>query len=232
MDELHRETRRVILEARNQLEALEAASGNTQLDPAASALVAASFRDNVQLLGRNTAALRAMLTTQSVSKREVWKARLRDLDDQAAELRAGDARCSMRFRSIEREQSMREELLQRRGGAVRRADGVAPGDTVLRMGAVEEGKSLQNSTNMVGSMMESGQQALQGLMEQRNRLRRAKTKMLDVLNQMGVDRRIIASIERREYSDTLLVYGLMAGILVLLGLAVVWKHHRKKVGVV
>lgn len=232
MDQLHRETRRIILEARNQLEALEAASNNTQLDPAASSAVSSAFRDNVMLLGSNASSLRSLITSEPPSRREVWKARLRDLDDQIAELRAGDARCSSRFRKIQSEKMMREELFQRRPGAgaagMRKgASGFQGGDAVLKMSMADEGRSLDNSNSMVSNILGTGKGALQALVDQKGKLRMAKTKMLDVMNQIGVDRQIIASIERREYSDTLLVYGLMSLLLVLLGLAVIWKYYRK-----
>lgn len=222
MDQLHRDTRRVILEARNQLETLEAASTNTQLDPAASSAVATAFRENVVLLGTNATSLRSLLTSEPPSRREVWKARLRDLDDQIAELRAGDGRCAARFRKIQSEKMMREELFQRRPG------GVANGDAVLRMSLADEHKSLENSGSMVTNILGTGRETLQNLVHQRGVLRKAKTSMLNVMHQIGVDRQIIRSIERREYSDTLLVYGLMAGMLLLLGLAVLWKYHRKR----
>lgn len=227
MDQLHREIRRVILEARNQLEALEAASNNTQLDPAASAAVAASFRDNVILLGSNASSLRSLLTSEPPSRRDVWRARLRDLDDQIAELRAGDARCTARFRKIQTDKMMREELFQRAVGGGVKPNAYGTGDAVLRIGLVDEHRSLENSKSTVSNILSTGRGALQSLVHQRERLRGVKTKMIDVMNQMGVDRKIIASIERREMSDTILVYMLMAAILVLLGLAVLWKNHRK-----
>lgn len=232
MDQLHRDTRRVLLEARNQLEALEAASNNTQLDPAASSAVATAFRDNVMLLGSNASSLRSLISSEPPSRREVWKARLRDLDDQIAELRAGDSRCSSRFRKIQSEKIMREELFQRRpgGGAPgmrKGAPGFQGGDAVLRMTMADEHRSLDNSNSIVSNIMGTGRGAMQALVDQKGKLRQAKTKMLDVLNQIGVDRQIIASIERREYSDTLLAYGLMTTLLVLLGLVVIWMYYRK-----
>lgn len=217
MDVLHRDTRRVLVEARNQLESLEAASGNQGLDPAASSLVVESFRANVQQVNSNISALRSLLAAEAPSRREVWRARLRDLDDQVAELRAGDARCVARFREITTNTRMRQELLQRTH---------ASGDAIIGLGPAEEQRSLDNSTSGVASIMSTGQGALNALLDQRKRLKGAKTKMLDVMNQMGVDRKIIAQIERRDYADMLLLYALMALILIVLFLAYLWKSHR------
>ena len=221
MEPMHRETRRVLLEARNQLEALESASAKRSLDPEASAHIVSSFRSNVQLVVSNASALRTMLSSTPLSRREVWQARLRDLDDQVTELREGDARCSRRFRAIQSEARMREELFQRR------PQGVAPGDAVIGLGPEEERKSLQNSEAGVVGIMATGRGALQGLLDQRSRLKGAKTKMLNIMNQIGVDRKLIAKIERRDYSDAILVYTLMVVILLLLLIAAIFKHHYR-----
>lgn len=217
----------MIMEARNQLEALEAACANTQLDPQASAPVLSAFSDNVTTLATRASQLRSMLLGEPPSRRQVWKARLRDLDDQIAELRGGHARCAARLRHIRSERSVRDELFQRRAGALPQAQ-MQRGDAVLRVGVVEEARALDESSGTASAILNSGRGALEKLVFQKGRLRSVRKKMLDVMNNIGVDRRIIASIERREYSDTLLVYGLMAGMLLLLGLAVLWKYHRKR----
>lgn len=229
MDELFRNTRRLIFESRNLLETLESASTNTHLDPMASSAVAESFRDNLVKLSTNGADLRRQVSGEPPSRRQVWKARLRDLDDQIAELRAGESRCANRFRKIAREKQMREELFQRRHGTtniiIGGMDGSASGGT-FRAG--EEARRLDQSGSVVGNILNSGRDTLQSLTNQRDRLHGARKKMLDVLHQIGVDRHIIARIERRERSDMILAYGLMAAMLVLLGLAVLWKYHRRR----
>lgn len=96
------------------------------------------------------------------------------------------------------------------------------------MDAASEARVLDNSGSVVGSILNTGKHTLSSLAKQRDTLRSARKKMLDVLHQAGVDRRIIARIERREVNDMILVYALMAGLLVLLGLAVMWKYHRRR----
>lgn len=51
--------------------------------------------------------------------------------------------------------------------------------------------------------------------------------MLDVVSTIEGGIRLIGKIEERDRRDTLLMYGCMAGILLLLVLATVWKYHRK-----
>lgn len=228
MEQLHRETRRILVASRTQLETLEAACANTELHPAASAAVSTSFRENVMRLGANASSLRRLVSGEPPSRREVWRARLRDLEEQVGELRAGEARCAMRFRRLENERVMREELLRRRG--LHHGGGGGGGDAVIgmRTGAQENSGALERSANVVTGILETGQGAMERLMGQKGRLRKVKRRMLDVMNGIGVDRRIIASIERREYSDVMLLYGLMLVMVVLLGMAVLWKYERKK----
>lgn len=227
MEALHLETRRLLVTTRNQLEALESASTNPSLDPTASSAVISSFRSNVILLGTKCSELRSLLRNEGGGRKELWRARLNDLDDQIGELRAGDIRCTSRFRRITSERMMREELFQRRNHG---HGGGGGGDTILKMGGlVEEGKSLERSGNMMGGILGTGRSALRGLVEQREKLGGVKRKMMGVMKSMGVDRKIIARIERREMSDRILVYGCMFGILLLLLIALLWKHHRREI---
>lgn len=220
MEDEYRETRRLLLDSRNLLETLESASANGNLHPAAWEPILQTFANNLTRLTENVGTLRRELAIQPPSKREVRKARLDDLDKQLLELRSGHDRCTSRLKVSLRERAMREELLQRRGGAK---------ETVISgMDAASEARVLDNSNSVVGTILSTGRHTLSSLANQRDTLRSARKKMLDVLHQAGVDRRIIARIERREVNDMILVYALMAGMLVLLGLAVMWKYHRRR----
>lgn len=232
MDTLHRETRRLLLDARSLHESLEAAAANPSLDPAASAPVSAALTERLSQLSQKAAALRRAAASEPPSRREVWRARLRDLDDQVAELQALSERCSKRLAVTARDQRLRDELLARRrgisNGNVTLSVGGDGGGGGGRMRAVEEGRRLDESNTVVGGILNSGKQTLGNLMDQRERLRSARRRVLDVLHQVGVDRQLIQRIERREYSDMLLMYALMAAILLLLALAVLWKYHRRR----
>lgn len=237
MEELQRNVRRVLLEARRQLETLEAASTNSSLDPAASSDIHAAFRGNLAALDRDIAGMRSLLTREPQAKRDVWRARLRDLEEQLAELRYADSRVAGRFRQIAADVSVREELFQRRAGArCGEAGGGGGGDAIIGIGnvgadeaagAAAEGRVLNGAQVGVSGILSSGTSALEQLVNQRVRLKGARRKVMDVMNTMGAGRRLIAQIERRDRRDTVLVYSLMAGILVLLGIAVLFKHHRK-----
>lgn len=228
MDQQFLEARRLIVDCRNMLETLESASTNVQLDPAASSPVAQSFQQSLSQLNSVGHELRRQMTSEPPSRRQVWKARLRDLDDQIAELRSGEARCAMRLRHIAREKQMRDDLLQRRPQMTPNGTHASHSTVIGLMDAGEEARRLDDSTNIAGNILGTGRNALNSLMSQREKLRGARKKMLDVLHQIGVDRALIARIERRERSDLILMYALMIGMLGLLGLAVLWKHYWRK----
>ncbi|CAN8071369.1 unnamed protein product [Agarophyton chilense] len=234
MDDAYRDTRRVLLEARNQLETLEAACANAQLDPQASAVVATAFRHNLARLTDHSARLRTLVPAQAATTttRRMWDARVKDLDDQIGELRAGDARCTRRFRCIRSDYMLRDELFQRRGAGVGHMGQTGQtgqtGDAVLRLGMVEEKRALKQSGTMLSGVVNTGASTLEQLIAQRGRLNKVKNNVVGVMKQVGVDGRLIASIERRQFSDTVVLYSLMVVMVLLLALAVLYKYQRHK----
>jgi Snare region anchored in the vesicle membrane C-terminus len=239
MEELHRNVRRVLLESRRHLEALEAASSNPRLDPAASAAVQQAFRENLLQIARDLDLMRGALTREPPARRHVWRARIGDFDDQLAELRTDDARVANRFRAIATEVSVREELFQRRNAVAARGDaviGFGPegggggygGDGGRSgMGVADEHRSLTSSHAGVSGILATGASALDALVGQRIRLKGARRKVMDVMNTTDTGRRLIAQIERRDSRDMILLYALMLCILLLMGAAVVYKHARR-----
>jgi Golgi SNAP receptor complex protein 2 len=87
-----------------------------------------------------------------------------------------------------------------------------------------ENTSLRNSTSMVNEYLASGQATLSELQSQRERLKSAQTKVLDVLNLLGVSNSIMRAIERREWTDKWIV---MCGMVVtLIFIAFVYVYLR------
>lgn len=217
MDVLYRDTRKLLVEARNLLETLESASCNHQLDPAASSPVLHTFTQTLTSLTSNARTLRTQLGNEPPSRRQVWKAKLRDLDDQLTELRAGQQRCQSKLRGIERANEMRRDLLEQGGG-----------HTAIRlMGEADEGRRLDHSASLAGGILETGRDTFSRLVDQRGRLRGARKKVLDVLHQVGLDQRLVKRIERRDRADLILVYSLMVALLLCLAIAVAFKYYRK-----
>lgn len=226
MDGLHRRLRRTLLSTRTQLETLEAAASNNQLDPAASEEIRSSFQHNLRELLQGISEMRTAMAREPPARRDVWRARLSGLEEELGELQAADARIGGRFQGIAAEVRVREDLLRRRGGGGDAVIGF--GDTGAGVaGVLDEGKRLESGGKGVSQILATGTGALEALVNQRVRLKGARRKVMDVVNTMDAGRRLIAQIERRDRRDTVLMYSCMAGILMLLGIAVIWKHHRR-----
>lgn len=233
--------RQTLLTCRRELETLEAAAANSGLDPAASSSVHNSFRTNLSSLQTELSTLRTYIPREAPSRREVWRMRLRDWEEQVTELHGADVRIASKFRSIAAEASVRDELFQRRTRTIPSTNThTHNGDAVIGFGhdstnhhatytSAWEHKTLDSSQSGVTGILSTGTNALDALVNQRIRLKGARKKVMDVMNTMTAGRKLIAQIERRDQRDKVLLFGMMALTLLLLSAAVFYKrvlrHH-------
>ena len=117
----------------------------------------------------------------------------------------------------EAQRQERQELLQRRGG------GGGAGESGSGYGgaggASQEAQmmgSVARSNQAIEDIFGQGAAILQGMGAQRDRLKRAQRKMLDVLNTMGISEQLLRRAERRMKMDKWIVYGGMAVFTVVL----------------
>lgn len=226
MEQEYREIRRVMIESQNLLETLESASRNGNLHPAAWEPLLGTFSQNIKQLSDHASSLRTQLNSEPQTRRQVWRARLTSTDEHILELRNGYNRCATRLKTTLRDRAMREELLQRRNPSSSLS---SSRETIISgMDVAVESRILDQSSSLVGTILQNGRQTLFSLTQQRDSLHSARRKLLDVLHQSGIDRRIIERIERRGSNDMILVYALMTLLLIFLGIAVFWKYHRRR----
>ena len=110
-------------------------------------------------------------------------------------------------------QSLRSNLFS---GAVRPDDSNVNYDLEMA-----ESGSLDRSNAMVKSYIEQGQETLQELMEQRDRMKGVKKKVLDIANYLGLSNAIMKAVGDREKVDAIITYGAMAFLLTLF-LFILW----------
>ena len=77
--------------------------------------------------------------------------------------------------------------------------------------ALEHQNKLHNTNRYMDDLLGQGSSILENLREQRSTLKGAQTKMLDVLNTLGMSNTVIRLIERRSEGDK---YILIGGMLV------------------
>lgn len=88
-----------------------------------------------------------------------------------------------------------------------------------------ENGSLVRSSRMVNEYLTMGQETLQDLVSQRERLKSIQRKAFDMLNYLGVSNTLMKGVEQRDVVDRWIVIGGMIFILILLYL--VWRYMMK-----
>ena len=87
-----------------------------------------------------------------------------------------------------------------------------------------EAASLNRSTRMVYSYIESAQESMAELHSQGSRLKGVQRKVLDIMGYLGLSDTIMKNANRRDAVDRIIVYGGM--LFTLLLIFVIWKYFR------
>lgn len=91
---------------------------------------------------------------------------------------------------------------------------------------LKENDSLSRSTTMADYYLEMGKNSLTSLYDQKNILKSAKKRILDMANSLGLTGNVINKAMNRSWWDRVLVY---SGILLITALLVfVWYYKHKK----
>jgi Golgi SNAP receptor complex protein 2 len=141
-----------------------------------------------------------LVTRETPAQREVWKRKILELREDARSIRRQGEHYDRMVHANVRQQRERDELLTRR-----RKRGTGGEHDMNNL--AEEAQSLDQSQNVVGELLSSGQASLGGLVEQRQRLRGVKRVVLDIGNRLGLSNSTMRIIERRDITDAYLVFG-------------------------
>lgn len=198
MEPLFKDAQRLLTEARNQREALEASGA---LASAATASLRAAFSSNVEELAGLSTSLAALLRSTPAARREHSRRQLRRLDGDVADLRESYRRVAARAAAAAGEEDMRA--------------------VTMEMGMDHERGALDRSEGATDALLATGRGALEALIAQRQRLKGTRRRVLDAAHALGVSQKLIARIERRDRMDALLVYAGI-GVTVLLVILLWW----------
>ena len=195
----------LLLEIRSQLEALESRSGG---DP--SHVLAGQLAANINELSRATAALEKRVASESLG--ELWRTRTRQLAAECQALRTSLYGYMEHDARLERQAEERKALLE----------GAAAGSGTLssrqqRLGyLLDENAALNGALTALDSTLMTGDAILGGLDEQKEKMGQLKKKFRGFLQTLGVSRETMDKFEKRTKGDALLVYGGLAGLLLIL----------------
>jgi Golgi SNAP receptor complex protein 2 len=146
----------------------------------------------------------------------MWKRKITELRQECDSLqKSGEATAA--YSSRQRQQQQQQQQQQRNGNMYgnerdelmlrrrKRRGGGGGGEESDLGNLADESGSLQQSHNMVGDLLASGQASLTGLVDQRQRLRGVKRVLVDIGSRLGLSQSTMRIIERRDITDAYLV---------------------------
>ena len=152
------------------------------------------------------------------SKQTIWKQKVELNEQEFFNLKHCYDSFLSRQSNREAQKRERAELLLRRTG------GSGGGQTHQNNSQYTEAqmrRSMANSNQVLEDIFGQGSAIISGLQGQRDRLKRAQRKMLDVLNTLGISEQLLRAAERRMKMDKWIVYGGM--IIITLVMYFTWR---------
>ena len=158
---------------------------------------------------------RILVVQENGAKRDIWKRKVEQVVEDCDQFRISLERFKSRESRRNAEEQQREELMQR----------VTSDDEfrlLVNQYDAEAGArmSLQRSGCMIDELLAHGSSVLGAIGDQKERLKGAQHKMLDLLNTIGVSASLLRVADRRQRQDAMLVYGGM--LVTCVTLLVLW----------
>ncbi|XP_011034309.1 PREDICTED: membrin-11-like [Populus euphratica] len=210
LSEIYQSAKKLLMRAQDGIERLERLEHSTSsggLDSPELSFVVK--KDISQVLSLCADMDRLWRSVQAKPQRDLWRRKVELVAEEAGSLKESLDRYFARNQRRMKEAQERAELLGR-----------ANGDSahVLRI-FDEEAQAMQsvhNSKRMLADSISTGAAILSKYSEQRERLKRAQRKALDVLNTVGLSNAVLRLIERRNRFDRWIKYFGMLITLVIL----------------
>ncbi|KAI4363926.1 hypothetical protein MLD38_020085 [Melastoma candidum] len=213
LSEIYQRSRRLLLRTRDALERLErlestttAATGGGLDSPELSTSIK---RDIIQVQSFCVEMDRLWRSIGAKSQRDLWRRKVEQVAEEAESLKESLDKYFLRNQRRMMEAKERAELLGR-----------ADGDSahVLRIfdDEAQAMQSARNSSRMLEESFATGVAILSKYSEQRERLKKAQRKALDVLNNVGLSNSVLKLIERRHRVDKLIKYAGMISTIIIL----------------
>ncbi|KAL0426645.1 UNVERIFIED_CONTAM: Membrin-11 [Sesamum latifolium] len=222
LSELYSGSKRLALKVRDSLERLERLEYTSS--SSSNAVVAGSSDDQATAIRRDINQIQSLCSDMdrlwrsipSKPQRDLWKRKVEQVSEEAESFRASLDKYISRHQKRIQEAQERAELLGR-----------ASGDShVLRIFDEEAQamESVRRSSRLLEESFATGVAILSKYSEQRDHLKRAQRKALDVLNTLGLSNTLLRLIERRNRVDKWIKYAGM--ILTIIIIIIFWRWTR------
>ncbi|KAL8505282.1 hypothetical protein ACS0TY_016496 [Phlomoides rotata] len=227
LSELYSSSKRLSLQIRDaleRLERLEFTSASSSSISSSNVVVAGSSDEQATIIRRDINQIQSLCTDMdrlwrsiaSKPQRDLWKRKVEQVSEEAESFRASLDKYMSRHQKRIQEAQDRAELLGR-----------ASGDShVLRIfdDDAQARESVRRSSRLLEESFATGVSILSKYSEQRDHLKRAQRKALDVLNTLGLSNSLLRLIERRNRVDKWIKYAGMA--LTIVVLIIFWRWTR------
>lgn len=207
---------RLIMSLREGLEKLEAAEhakggGDTA---ALSRILHTKLSDLQRTRAELDGIWRMHVVRETSSRRDVWKRKVEQVSQETDFLKLSIEKLTMREERRRREQQDRQELLERADAG--RLVKQQMDEEAAAMGSVERSKRY------LEEIYETGTNVLTTMAGNRERLKQAHRRALDVINSVGLGESVLKLIERRQRMDIWMVYGGMALMSIVMVIVIWW----------
>ncbi|QCD79407.1 golgi SNAP receptor complex member 2 [Vigna unguiculata] len=218
LSEIHQSAKKLLLRSRDGLERLErleySATAGTGADTELSFAVK---KDITQIQSLCVEMERLWRSITAKPQRDLWKRKVEQIAEEAESLRASLDKYNLRHQKRMREANERAELLER-----------ANGDSAHVLRIFDEEAQAVHSVRASARELENanaiGEAILSSIHGQRERLKSAHRKALDILNTVGISNSVLRLIERRNRVDQWIKYAGMLLTLIFLFAFVFWRH--------
>eukprot|EP01125_Pyxidicula_operculata_P017178 TRINITY_DN5999_c0_g1_i2.p1 TRINITY_DN5999_c0_g1~~TRINITY_DN5999_c0_g1_i2.p1 ORF type:complete len:212 (-),score=22.70 TRINITY_DN5999_c0_g1_i2:13-648(-) len=197
-----KEAKKLILTLRPQIASLE--SGQD-----VSVMLQGRVATNMTSLIKCCARLQENMKSLSSVKRETWSLKLEPVLLEQSELKKAMEQCFNQINKSVKEEEMRQKLLSNYHANLYQND---------EKRLYEENKSINQSLRIADEVQRMADSVRSTLVDQNFTLKMAHRKVMDVINSFEMSRSVIRMIEKRQYTDKVIVYSGIFMICIIVGL--------------
>ncbi|KAF8398054.1 hypothetical protein HHK36_016980 [Tetracentron sinense] len=217
LSEIYQSSKKLLLRTRDgleRLERLEFSSSNGFDSPELSFSIK---RDISQIQSLCAEMDRLWRSVASKPQRDLWKRKVEQVSEEVDSLKESLDKYFLRNQKRVLEAKERAELFERANG---------DSSHILRIfdDEAQAMQSARNSSLMLEEAYSTGVAILSKYSEQRDRLKRAQRKALDILNTVGLSNSVLKLVERRHRVDKWIAYTGMAVTIIVVYAFWRWTH--------
>lgn len=198
------EEKRRLYELEQQLFELDSGHANVQVS---------DIQIGVQEISLRIESLEQLASKESKSQKDEYRKRIQHLRNSLSHINSSlDNYIKRKAKKNRNFGSQKEELFK---GSIDIESSSEPSENTMA-----ESSSLNRSNKMINDYISSGRETLEELLAQRDRLKGVRTKVIDIMNYLGLSSSMMTNVKDREKIDRIIVWGGIA--LVLLIILFIW----------